>query len=194
MTSFVEKHCGSSLSSWLTVDTLLISKLFTTFVPICSQFRFYICNLGEFVKNKTHRFQYFSILKSNWNVRWNRKVWAPMKRKLQSPMKNAYSCNANVTIYRVFSCSYQKKILKLIEKKRKKEGERKKERKRERERKKEIVEARDCVPVFSVVCFRTPPKCTVLWTCRCLAPGKQNIVWKTTELGGQITEYRTWNK
>ena len=56
MTSFMEKHCGSSLSSWLTVDTLLISKLFTPFVPICSQFRLYICYLGEFVKNKTHRF------------------------------------------------------------------------------------------------------------------------------------------
>ena len=27
--SLVEKHCGSSLSSWLIVDTLLISKLFT---------------------------------------------------------------------------------------------------------------------------------------------------------------------
>ena len=63
MTSFTEKRCGSSLSSWLIVDTLLISKLFTPFVPICSQFRLYICwenSLGEFVKNKTHRFQCFS--------------------------------------------------------------------------------------------------------------------------------------
>ena len=60
MMSFTEKHCGSSLSSWLIVDTLLISKLFTPFVPICSQFRLYICYLGELVKNKTHRFQCFS--------------------------------------------------------------------------------------------------------------------------------------
>ena len=35
--SFVEKHCESSLSSWLIIDTLLIPKLFTLFVPICSQ-------------------------------------------------------------------------------------------------------------------------------------------------------------
>ena len=53
----MEKHCGSSLSSWLIVAILLISKLFTPFVPICRQCRFYICYLGEFVKNKTHRFQ-----------------------------------------------------------------------------------------------------------------------------------------
>ena len=32
MTSFAEKHWGCSLSSWLIVDTLLISKLFT---PCC---------------------------------------------------------------------------------------------------------------------------------------------------------------
>ena len=56
-TSFAENHC---LSSWLIVDTPLISKLFTSFVPICSQFRVYICYLGEFVKNETHRFQCFS--------------------------------------------------------------------------------------------------------------------------------------
>ena len=37
------------------------SKLFTSFVPICSQFRLYICYLGEFVKNETHRFQCFSV-------------------------------------------------------------------------------------------------------------------------------------
>ena len=64
MRSFAEKHCGSSLSSWLIVDTLLISKLFTPFVPVCSQFRLYICYLGEFVKNKTHRFQCFSTMTS----------------------------------------------------------------------------------------------------------------------------------
>ena len=60
MTSFVEKHCRSSLSSRLIVDTALISKLFSTFVPICSQLRLYICYLGEFVKNKNHWFQCFS--------------------------------------------------------------------------------------------------------------------------------------
>ena len=43
MTSFTAKHCGSSLSSWLIVDTLLISKLFTPFVPICTQFSLFIC-------------------------------------------------------------------------------------------------------------------------------------------------------
>ena len=48
MTSFAEKRCGSSLSSWLIVDTLPISNLF------------YVCYLGEFVKNKTHRFKCFS--------------------------------------------------------------------------------------------------------------------------------------
>ena len=58
--SLVEKHRGSSLSSWLIVDTLLISKFFTPFVPICSQFSLYICYLGESVKNKTHTFQCFS--------------------------------------------------------------------------------------------------------------------------------------
>ena len=60
LTSFAEKHCGSSLSSWHIIGTLLISKLFTSFVPICSQLRLYICYLREFVKNKTHRFQCFS--------------------------------------------------------------------------------------------------------------------------------------
>ena len=44
MTSFAEK----GLSSWLIIDTLFISKLFTHFVPICIQFRLYICYLGEF--------------------------------------------------------------------------------------------------------------------------------------------------
>ena len=42
------------------IGTLFISKLFTSFVPICSQCRLYICYLGESVKNKTHRFQCFS--------------------------------------------------------------------------------------------------------------------------------------
>ena len=51
MTSFAEKRCVSSLSSWFVVDTLLISKLFTPLVPICSQFRLYIC---------PHRFQCLS--------------------------------------------------------------------------------------------------------------------------------------
>ena len=40
MTSFAEKG--------LIIDTLFISKLFTPFVPICIQFRLYICYLGEF--------------------------------------------------------------------------------------------------------------------------------------------------
>ena len=62
ITSFAEKHCESGLSTWLIVDTvLLISKLFIPFVPICSQFTLYICYLGEFVKNKTHRFQCFPV-------------------------------------------------------------------------------------------------------------------------------------
>ena len=41
--------------------SLLISKLFTPFVPICSQCWLYICYLGEFVKKETHRFQCFSV-------------------------------------------------------------------------------------------------------------------------------------
>ena len=36
MMPFPGKHCGSSLSLCLILDTLLISKLFTPFVPICS--------------------------------------------------------------------------------------------------------------------------------------------------------------
>ena len=60
MTLGAEKHCGSSLTLWLIVDTLLISKLFTPFVPICSQCRRYICYLEEFAKNNTHRFQCLS--------------------------------------------------------------------------------------------------------------------------------------
>ena len=60
MTSFAEKHCGSCLTLLLIVDTLLISKLLTSFLPIFSGFRLYICYLGEFVKNKTRRFQCFS--------------------------------------------------------------------------------------------------------------------------------------
>ena len=51
MTSFAEKHCRSSLTLLLIVDTLLISKLFTLFVPICTQFRLYIYYLGEFEKS-----------------------------------------------------------------------------------------------------------------------------------------------
>ena len=34
-------------SPCLSVDTLLISKLSTPFVPICSHFRLYICSLEE---------------------------------------------------------------------------------------------------------------------------------------------------
>ena len=60
MASLAEKHCGSSLSSCLIVDTLLISKLFTPFVPIRSQFSLYICYLGEFVKNKTQLTDFIS--------------------------------------------------------------------------------------------------------------------------------------
>ena len=56
MTSFAEKHCGSCLTLLLIVDTLLISKLLTSFLLIFSGFRLYICYLGEFVKNKTRRF------------------------------------------------------------------------------------------------------------------------------------------
>ena len=37
------------------------NKLFLPFFPICSRFRLYICYLGEFVKNKTHRFQCSSV-------------------------------------------------------------------------------------------------------------------------------------
>ena len=59
--SFAENQCGSSLTSWLIVDTLLISKLFAPFVPICSQLGLCICYLGEFVKNKTSRFQCFPV-------------------------------------------------------------------------------------------------------------------------------------
>ena len=60
MTPFVEKHCGSCLSSKPIVDTPLISKLFTPFLPICSQFRFYNCYPGDIFKNETHIFQCFS--------------------------------------------------------------------------------------------------------------------------------------
>ena len=78
-------------------------------------------------------------------------------------MKNAYSCNANVTIYRVFSCSYQKKILKLIEKKRKKEGERKKERKKEREKERKKLSKQEimhlCFPWFVFELLQNAPFC-----------------------------------
>ena len=60
MTSFAEKYCGSCLTLWLIVDTLLISRLFASFVRIFSQFLLYICYLGEFVWTKTHIFQCFS--------------------------------------------------------------------------------------------------------------------------------------
>ena len=46
MTSFAKKHYVGSLTLWLIVDTLLISKLFTSF-------RLYIWYLGKFV-NTTH--------------------------------------------------------------------------------------------------------------------------------------------
>ena len=61
MTSLAEKRRGSSLSSSLIVDTLLISKLFTPLVPIYSQFRLYNCYLGKFVENETQRFQCFFL-------------------------------------------------------------------------------------------------------------------------------------
>ena len=63
--------CLSPCKQGLIVDILPISKLFAPFVPIYSQFRRYICYLGEFVNNKTHRFQCFStndiIIKNGLN-------------------------------------------------------------------------------------------------------------------------------
>ena len=59
MTLFAKTHCGSSLTSWLIVDTLLISKLFTSFVPICSQFRLYICYIIFCLKAHPANRRYF---------------------------------------------------------------------------------------------------------------------------------------
>lgn len=58
--------CRISLSSWLIVYTLLISKFLTLSVPICSQFRSYSCYLGEFTKDKTH----ISVLFRKWHNCW----------------------------------------------------------------------------------------------------------------------------
>ena len=55
------KHCGSSLSPWLIISNL-ISTLFTPFVPICSQFSFYICYQGEFTKHRPHSFSTNDII------------------------------------------------------------------------------------------------------------------------------------
>ena len=65
MTSFVEKHCGSSLTLWLIIDTLLIPKLFTPFEPICSQFRLYIVLSGreKNIKIKNSDFSAFPNLR-----------------------------------------------------------------------------------------------------------------------------------
>ena len=75
MISFAEKHCGSTLSSWLIVDTLLISWLFNPFVSICRQLRFYICYLGEFVKNKTHRTNFLNAVVNSWVNQWLDRRW-----------------------------------------------------------------------------------------------------------------------
>ena len=52
-------RCGGLYVSYhrYNLSYILISKLFA---PICSQFSLYICYLGEFIENKTHRFQHFS--------------------------------------------------------------------------------------------------------------------------------------
>ena len=50
----------SMLADVSSVTPFALMKLFTPFVPMCSQFRLYICYLREFVKNKTHRFQCFN--------------------------------------------------------------------------------------------------------------------------------------
>ena len=57
MTSFVEKHFGRSFTLW--PYRLLMAKLFTPIVPICSQPRPYICYLGEFTKKKLTDFSAF---------------------------------------------------------------------------------------------------------------------------------------
>ena len=65
MMSFTKKHCGSSLSSWLIVDTLFISMLFTPFVPTCNHFRLYIGYLGEQNSGFSAFLQMTSLLKGS---------------------------------------------------------------------------------------------------------------------------------
>ena len=109
MTSFVEKHCGSSLTSWLIVDTLLISKLFTPFVPIHSQFRLYTCHLGEFTDFSAF-FRMMSLLKGStvlhvrWVLlfffsRWNWRKWKMSRMRIKTRtrkvtcFKSSMSCS-----------------------------------------------------------------------------------------------------
>ena len=118
---FAKKHWKQSL--FMTYhNALLIPKLFTPFVPICSQSRLYIYYLGEFIKNKGHRFWCFSTndviirrvykhlhaanhFAAHW-IHWNKwkisPYWCFISGVANEAMVSVNLCNTSLHMYETF--------------------------------------------------------------------------------------------